>query len=512
MTRRRSLLAGVAVLTATLLTAGCSSAPAEGGGEPIDGGAITVAASQGIPQLNPAIRTFAWEEVLFPLLWNGLTKTDESGEIVGDLAESWTSSDDQMTWTFTLRDGVTFSNGEPFTADDAAAAFEYYLDDDTATQEKNKISMVTDVTASDDTTLVITLSEPIATFPAGIVWVKMIDVDSLDTIDREPVGTGPYVVDRFTPDDSLTLVPNENYFGDAPSLDEITIVKAAESTAAVTGLRSGDIDVLWSVPQGDVASLEAGGDITLVRPDNPSQWPSWEVDTTSPPFDDVRARQALAYAIDREAILEAAYYGQGVVSPTNNALGEVNPWFGGDLVDYSYDLEKAKQLFAEAGVTEGSTLTWWGVAGSYPEWNTSGEILQASLKEIGITLKIDNNDSGTWVDAFYPAGNSFPGYIVPNFQSTPPEPAYSLNFYLPGRCECNWQNDEFQQAFDGALAEADDEARKQKWATVQEIINQEVPLIVPLQSTVVTATSDRIDGLWVEGGGQLHLENAQLKG
>lgn len=512
MSRRRVLLGGAALLTAVLITAGCSSTPSKSDGQAQEGGTLTVAAAQGIPQLNPAIRTFAWEEVLFPLLWNGLTKTDESGEVVGDLAEKWETSEDQKTWTFTLRDGVTFSNGDPFTAEDAVASFEYYLDPETATQEKNKIDMITGVTASDDKTVVITLSEPIATFAAGIVWVKMLDVDALDTIDKEPIGTGPYIVDKFTPDDSLTLVPNPEYFGEAPALAEITVVKAAESTAAVTGLRSGDIDVLWSVPQGDVAGLEGGGDITLVKPENPSQWPSWEVDTQSAPFDDVRARQALAYATDREAILEAAYYGQGTVSPTNNALGEVNPWFGGDLTDYSYDLDKAKELFAEAGVTEGSTLTWWGVAGQYPEWNTSGEILQASLKEIGITLKIDNNDVGTWVDSFYPAGKSFPSYIVPNFQSTPPEPAYSLNFYLEGRCECNWVDPDFQTAFADAVAEPDEAARAEKWGTVQTIINQQVPLIVPLQSTVVTATSTGVTGVWVEGGGQLHLENAQLKG
>jgi peptide/nickel transport system substrate-binding protein len=226
----------------------------------------------------------------------------------------------------------------------------------------------------------------------------------------------------------------------------------------------------------------------------------------------VRARQALAYAIDRRTILEAAYYGQGFVSPTNNALSEGNAWFGGDLIDYSYDLDKAKALFAEAGITEGSTLTWWGVAGQFPEWNTSGEILQASLKEIGINLVIDNNDIGTWVEAFYPAGKSYPGYIVPNFQSTPAEPAYSLNFYLNGRCECNWDNSEFEQAFADAVAETGATERADRWATVQEIINREVPLIVPLQSTVVTATSSDVTGVWSEGGGQLRLENARPKG
>ena len=192
------------LLTAALITAGCSTSSTPDG-QAQDGGTLTVAAAQGIPQLNPAIRTFAWEEVLFPLLWNGLTKTDESGEVVGDLAESWEASDDQKTWTFTLRDGVTFSNGEDFTADDAVAAFDYYLDPDTATQEKNKISMVTDVTAPDEKTVVVTLSEPIATFPAGIVWVKMIDVDALDTIDKEPIGTGPT---SWTPSPPTTASPS----------------------------------------------------------------------------------------------------------------------------------------------------------------------------------------------------------------------------------------------------------------------------------------------------------------
>lgn len=511
MFSRKAFAAGLAAVAVLGVTA-CSAAEPDGGSTDSAGSSITVAASQGIPQLNPAIRTFAWEEVLFPLLWNGLTKTAESGEIVSDLADSWESSDDLKTWTFELRDGVEFSNGKPFTADDVVATFEYYLDDETATQEANKIVAVSDVVAIDDLTVEITLSEPVATFAAGIVQVRMLDIESLDSIDVEPIGTGPYVVSAFIPDDTVTLVPNDNYFGDAPSIEEIVIVRAAESTAAVTGLRSGDIDVLWAVPPGDVAQFETDSAISLIRPDSPSQWPSWEMDTASGVFSDVRARQALAYAIDRQKILDAAYSGQGTVSATNNALSDSSPWFGGDLTDYSYDLDKAKELFAEVGITEGSTLTWWGVAGSFPEWNTSGEILQASLSEIGITLEIQNNDIGTWVEKFFPAGKSYPDLIIPNFQSTGPEPAYSLNFYLEGRCECNWSNADFQAAFAEALATGDPDERAEQWAVVQEIINQEVPLIVPLQATVVTATTSKLTGVWVEGGGQLHLESASVTG
>ncbi|GAA1314954.1 ABC transporter substrate-binding protein [Nonlabens tegetincola] len=515
MLLRKKLATGVIAAAAVIALSSCAGTGGGTLGEGSGGAgqsSITVAAAQGIPQLNPAIRTFAWEEVLFPLLWNGLTQTSESGEIEGDLAEKWEVSDDQQTWTFTLKDGVTFSNGDPLTAEAVVASFEYYLAPETATQEKTKLEAITSVEATDERTVVFTLDQPTATFPAGIVWVKVMDMDELDQIDKNPIGTGPYTVKAFTPDNSVTLVRNDAYFGEAPALEEIVIEKAAESTAAVTGLRSGDIDVLWSVPQGDVAQFEGDSAISLVRPDNPSQWPSWEMDTTSAPFNDVRARQALAYSIDREAVLAAAYADQGKLAPTNNALGENNAWFGGELEDYSYDLDKAKALFAEAGVTEGSTLTWWGVAGQYPEWNTSAEILQASLKEIGITLKIENNDIGTWVEKFYPAGKSYPATIVPNFQSTPPEPAYSLNFYLEGRCECNWVNPDFQAAFDAAVGEPDEAARKAKWGEVQTIINREVPLIVPIQATVVTATASALDGVWVEGGGQLHLENASFKG
>lgn len=515
MLLRKKLATGAIAVAAVFALSSCAGTGGGTLGEGAGGAnqtSITVAAAQGIPQLNPAIRTFAWEEVLFPLLWNGLTQTAESGEIEGDLAEDWTVSDDQQTWAFTLKEGVTFSNGDPLTAADVVASFEYYLAPETATQEKTKLEAITSVVATDERTVTFTLDQPTATFPAGIVWVKVLDIDALDQIDKNPIGTGPYTVKSFTPDSSVTLVRNDDYFGEKPALEEIVIEKAAESTAAVTGLRSGDIDVLWSVPQGDVAQFESDTAISLVRPDNPSQWPSWEMDTTSAPFNDVRARQALAYSIDREAILDAAYVGQGKLAPTNNAIGENNEWFGGELEDYSYDLDKAKQLFAEAGVTEGTTLTWWGVAGQYPEWNTSAEILQASLKEIGITLKIENNDIGTWVEKFYPAGKTYPATIVPNFQSTPPEPAYSLNFYLEGRCECNWVDPEFQAAFDAAVGEPDEAQRKAKWGEVQTIINREVPLIVPIQATVVTATASALDGVWVEGGGQLHLENASFKG
>lgn len=480
-------------------TAQTTAAPASGGGS------LTVGAASGIPQLNPVLKGTAFEEALFPLLWDGLSRFGQDGTVGPDLATRWTPSADNKTWTFELRDDVRFSNGKALTADDVVQTLKYYQDPDTATQLKTALEPVKSVTARGRTTVVFRLSRPNVLLPEVLVPVKIVDVDSLRTIDREPAVTGPFTVTEFVPDDHVTLARNPDYFGDPAPLDEIRLVKAADSTSAVTSLRSGDLGALWSVPSSDIPQLQNEPSITIVEPEVTGQYVSWEMDLSSPPFDDVRARQALAYATDREAIFKAAYYNQGLVSKTNTPLADNSPWFAQGMTDYSYDPEKARALFAEAGVRE---LTWWGVAGQYPEWNASGQILQQSLKKIGVDLKISNREISSWPAKFYPAGRRFPGLVVPNFQSFAPDPYFQLSFLLRGRCECNWDSPEFTDLFDEAVGTADRDARKAVWDRAQRLINAEVPIIVPVQSAVATATQKDVVGVWVEGGGLPHFESA----
>lgn len=495
-------------------SAASSAAPSEAPSEDVaasdPNATITVGAAQAFPQLNPAIRTFAYEETLFPLLWTSLTQTLEDGTTGPLLAESWTSNADATEWTFTLVPGATFSDGSPITADEVKQSFEYYLDPETVTQEANKLAAVESVAAPDESTVVFTMSEPNALLPEAITWVKILKVSALDAINTAPVTSGPFTVKSFSPDNSLEIVRNDAYWGTPANVAGINFVKAADSTSAVTSLRNGDIDILWGTPLADAPGLEGQEGLQVIRPRVPSQAVTWEVDVTSPPFDNPLARQALAYATNREAILQAAYYGQGVVSTTNNILADDNPAHAADLTQYPYDLAKAKELFEQAGITEGTTLTWWGVAGAYPEWQASGEILQASLKEIGIDLKIENNEIGVWVDRFYPAGKSYPGLVVPNFQSVPPEPAFSMNFLLSGRCECNWNNTEFDDLYKQAIATVDPVERNAVWAQAQVLENAQVPLITPLQVAQVAGASAALQGVWMEGGGQLHLENVSV--
>ncbi len=276
------------------------------------------------------IRTFAWEEVLFPLLWAGLTKWTPSGATAPDLATSWVGAKDSKTWTFRLRSGVKFSNGDPLTATDVVKTFNYYLDPKTVSQETNRIDMVSSVTAVNPTTVLFRLKTANALFPTAIINVKIVKTDDLANFSKNPITTGPYKVANFVPDSSVSLVRNDGYFGAKAKLDRIEIVRAADPTAATAALLSGDLDVMWGLPAlaAKRVSQDPGGSVKLVTPRAASQSPFWEADTTSPPFNNVKNRQALAYAIDRPTILRTAFAGLGVVSPTNTLLSVNNPSYG----------------------------------------------------------------------------------------------------------------------------------------------------------------------------------------
>jgi peptide/nickel transport system substrate-binding protein len=512
----------VAVLGAAALLAGLSAcggtAPqasptsSAGAGVAKSGGVLTIGSATGVDVLNPVVSTTAWDQALFSLLWNGLVTTDQKGRLAPDLATSWSPSADQKTWTFHLRPGVKFSNGKALTSADVVSTIGYYKDPNTVTQQKNNIAQITSVRASGTDTVVFTLKAANASFPLSIDRVKIVDTSSLAGIEKNPAVTGPFKVQSFVADDHVTLVRNPGYFGTPAKLDNIKIVKTPDASAAVTAMQSGDLDALWSAPLSQVATIEANPQLAVVKPSVIGQYVSWEVDTTQPPFNNVKARQALAYAIDQQAILKAAYSGQGVTSTTNDPLAENNPNYGGRLTDYTYNLDKAKELFAQAGVKAGTTLTWWGVSNQYPEWNISGQILQASLKKIGINLKIQNTDISSWPGRFYPAGKSFPGLIVPNFQSYTSEASDEFQFLLKGRCECNWNNSEFDALYAQALATPDPAQQKVIWGKVQTLVNQQAPIFVPVQFATVTATKRSVVGLWVDSAGNPHLENAGFAG
>lgn len=515
----RKRLAAIALSGAFAITlAGCGSSNSSTAGGSSSQTAstssvFTFGQTTGITQLDPNVSSLLADNVYFSLLYDGLTKRNAQGDVEPDLATSWSSSSNGLTWTFKLRSGVKFASGTPFTASVAVANINRVLDPKVASQWRTNISSIKQAVATNPTTLTLTLSTPDAQLPAGLSYVAMTDVADIANINKDANGTGPYKLKSFIPGQTLDLVPNPNYWGAKPQLSEIDIVTYPDTTAAETALRNGTLTAFWDPPATAIASLVAGGRKVVQSP-NPGGLDVLELDTTAAPFDNPVAREALAYAMDRTAMVKAAYDGNAIVNNYQTFVSPKSSYFDPSLTSYSYNLAKAKQLFAEAGIKSGSTLTYWTIAGSYPEMTVWGEILQQDLAQIGIKLKIDSEETETWLNKFYPDGKSWPGLIVSNKLSfNPPPDLFAPQWFsASGTCECNWKGNApgYNQAVTALQDATTTAAQVSALDTIQKDLNSASPVIVIDNSSPVAVVQGNVSGAWEDPDGVLHLENASM--
>jgi peptide/nickel transport system substrate-binding protein len=520
--RVRGLAAVCAFLTLASVLAACGGDDngggpavqpnAQSGPGPIkDGGTLVFGQADGVTQLDPNKISSAAQTQLQTLLWNGLTRWAPDNSARPDLADSWTHSADFKQWTFKLHPGVRFHNGKPFTAAEAKKNFDKVLEPNSTAQVAAKISMVSTVTAPDDTTLVLGLTTANPELATDVIDVKMTDVDDIANVNKTANGTGPYKLKSFVPDQVVELARNDTYFRGRPHFDGVKIARYADATAAQTAMRSGDLQVLGSVSPDLVKNLATDGRQLLTAAE-PAAYVVWELDTSSPPFDNPKARQALSYAADRTSMIDAAYAGYGVPTPGNVVVNPKNRYYDKDLPAQDYDLDKAKQLFAEAGINQGATLTFWTKAGSDQEWTTIAQILQEDLKTIGITLDIQSNENSTWSAKFYPKGKKFPNMLAANYLSFTPLPdGYALDWFdaANGTCECNWAAPkEYNDAVAVIESTGDGPPRDAAFKTAQEILNRESPIIVLGSTAFLSVAQANVRGAWVQAEGTLHLEDA----
>jgi len=513
MMKWNSLRLVAIVSTSVALAAGCASSSQDSennGSGGSNNGALTYGyAGGGLTSLNPNTITSGSEQPVALLLFDSLTKIGSDGTTQPGLATTWTKSADLKTWTFTLKSGVHYHSGRLFTAQDAVKNLNYVLDASHASQQRHFISNLQSATASTDTTLVVALKTPNALLPTALANIYMANIDTIGQVNQNGDGTGPFKLTQFVPDDHVLLSQFPDYWGEKAKLGTLRIQRAADLTSAMTSLRTGSLDVLWGVSPADTDQLKKTANVTIVQPALTSGSTVWELDTTSPPFNNPKARQALSYAADRATMQSAALGGTGELATTNDVVATKNPGYTPDQVSYGFDLSKARRLFTEAGVKPGTTLTFWTIAGRHPEWISMAEILQQDLAKIGIKLEIKQQEVSTWLQAFFPAGKKYPGVVVANFWNLSSVPAYALNWYAGG-CECNWSDPTYNALVQKALQSPDDTARKAIYAQAQQIINQQVPSVVLMQSAQIVAASSKVHGLWTASDGTPHLEQASV--
>ena len=357
-------------LVGALIVSACSSSgqPAASGtaatqGAPASGGTVTIPIGAD-PTLNPWSPN-AFVESLFinRVIFEGVTKPGKDLAPAPDLAESWTTASDGLSWTFKLRTGVKWSDGQPFSADDVAFTFnDIVLKKDLGAQNAASYAALKQVTVVDPNTVRFDLSRKFAALPsflaynAGILPKHVLSANPLTTTSFNkgaPVSTGPFKVEKYTSGQSVSLVRNESYFGPKPYLDKVVFTVVPDPNTQIAQALSGDLSIMILDNKAAVDRVKsASGLVVASRPLVQYYWLA--LNQTDPRFTDVRVRQAFVEAIDRNAIIKSVELGYGSIanSPITPALAA---FYDPSLASkYPYDPAKAKDLLAQAGWTAGA--------------------------------------------------------------------------------------------------------------------------------------------------------------
>ena len=412
---------------------------------------ITVGIAQDLDDsLDPHLAVAAGtKEVMFNV-FEGLMKPTSTGDLTPAVAESYTVSEDRLTYTFTLREGVKFHNGDEVTAEDVVYSISRCADTTDGTPLVEAFSVIQSVEAVDARTVAITISEPSNEFISYMTTAILpADYDQQDTA---PVGTGPFKFVSRAAQDNIVLEKFDEYWGTPAYLDKVTFKIMENADSLVMSLQSGAIDLCSHLTSTQVAQLGddfdvAEGTMNLVQ--------ALYLNNAEKPFDDVRVRQALCYAVDKQGIIDLAFdgYGSPIGSSMYPAFGK---YFDESLTNYyTKDVEKAKSLLTDAGYPNGFEMTITVPSNYQPHIDTA-QVLVEQLKEIGVTAKIELVEWGTWVSDVY-AGRQFQSTVVGVDASNMTARAllerftsdYAKNFI-------NYNNADYDALFQQALTTYDD--------------------------------------------------------
>ncbi len=399
MTRSLSL---VALLAALLLAAPALAQDPP----PVRGGAITVAISADPPGWDPTLSTSQEiARVTYGNVFEGLVRFDRHGQIVPALATGWQVATDGLAWTFTLREGVRFHDGSPLTVDDVLFKFERALDPDSGHVNQGYYAAVTDVRAPDDRTIVFELSQPSRSLlynlarPDAIIYPRAL----ADTQRSRPVGTGPFRFARYVEGSEVRLERFDDYWNpELPYLDGATFRIVSDPNARVAALLAGDVDLIGpAVPPEQVRVLQANPAVKVALGTATAEV-TVAMNNSRPPFDDLRVRQAITHAIDKQAIVDGAFFGLGTVIGTHMSPSEA---YYVDLTDtYPYDPERARELLAEAGYADGLRFDF-ELPEPYAIERRTGEIIAQQLREVGIQVNLSVVEWGTWIQRIFLAAD-----------------------------------------------------------------------------------------------------------
>jgi peptide/nickel transport system substrate-binding protein len=499
-------------------TPGSGTAPAAGGaggaGTPKKGGTLRFARTTGPTSLDPQAVIVAGDVYTLNQIFEPLYITDGKGALQPHLATGHTVSPDGKTYTFTLRQGVQFSDGTPLTADDVAFSLLRNRDNKGPLSFLNAV--ITSVKATDPQTVVVALKQPwaplvsdISAFANSIV-PKNLGGKSAAEFFAKPVGTGPFVLQSWTKGGTVVLARNEHYWQPGkPYLDKVEFTIVADDNQLVQQLRGGQVDVIDSVPQANVAELQSGGQVSVLSSDQ------WSVDLLLfnekvATFADRHVRRAISHAVNRAQIAKATTF--GTAKPAGSFFPPSLQYYDGAAQVLGYDLAAAKAELAQSKFAGGFT-TEILVPSSDQAWNQTAQIIQEALKPLNITVKIRSIELAAFKEAF--AKFDYEIFInnAINDISDPDEMASFQIDDVNGGSTSYWTHYHNPAAITlvhQAEQEQDDAKRKELYGQIQQIVADDVPYVPLTYPQNLKGLRKAVGGFVVNPAGAVRLDDVWI--
>lgn len=493
---------GLVVILASILIVGVQLAWAAGA----DSTRLVFAQGTDAETLDPHSITSSPNAIPIMALYDTLVKYDENLDIVPSLATSWSVSEDGLTMTFHLREGVKFQDGTPFNADAVVFNIERLLDPNTRVPLRTYISFVKSAKAVDEYTVELTLKYRHAPALARLTAPlnSMASPTAVEKYGKDfsshPVGTGPFKFVEWVKDDHILLAKNEDYWGNVPAIDELMIRVIPDDESRVLALESGQVDVTVRVPPLDVPRLKSEGLNVIVAPDTRVMYIG--MNNQYDMLKDKRVRQALNYAVNKEAIVQVLL--QGYAHVMDSPLTPESFAYK-SLGEYTYDPAKAKQLLAEAGYPDGFELTLMTPHGRYLMDYRVSEAVQGYLAKVGITLKVKEMEWATYISTLLQPLDKTPlqlfllgwgPWILDPDQML--YPLFSSSQWPPnGFATAFYKNDTVDELLKTGTSITDSAAREEAYGKAETIIWDEAPWIFMYQNQQVVATSAKVKGVRV---------------
>ena len=439
------------------------------------------------PVLDPtAGAAEAIDIVVYQNVFEGLTRIDQTGAVQPGLAESWAISEDGLTYTFKLHDGVTFHDGSTFDAEDVKFSFERILAEDSANAHPEFYKPITSITVIDPLTVEFKLDRQIGRFlfDLGRGDAVIVAPESADNNATQPIGTGPFAFAQWDKGSRVILEAYGPYWGEPVHLTKASYVFISDVATMTNALLAGDIDGTNNFATEALAVFEGNPQFNVLVGTTEGET-ILSTNNKKPPFDNLKVRQAMAHALDRQAIIDGTTNGYG--TPIGAPFAPHNPYYVDLTGTYPHDTDAAKALLAEAGFPDGFSATLKLPPVAYAR--TSGQIIASQFAEVGIKLELVNVEWAQWLEDVY-TNKDFDLSIVSHVEP------FDIGNYANPDYYFGYDNPEFQALIDKLNGTTDEAARKELAIEAQTILAKDAVNGYLFELAQTGVWNAKLTGMW----------------